>query len=981
MGLSELDKVYRFVVRPQAKNDPRSSGYLADAHSSGLQQVQGIACHDLYFIRGDLNTQQIEQLANQLLHDPVTQQVEAAQLKTPGEDDESGEELRRSGEIIEVALRPGVTDPVAEQILRAAKLININSINAASTGQRFVVKGENINEEMLNLLAVRLFANDVIQRYTLGEIVPVFSEAAESSARVEELRLRGISDEELLQISNERRAALNLDEMKAIQAYCEAEQRDVTDIEFEMLAQTWSEHCVHKTFKSRVTVQQDGQKDERFPDEYDHLFNQTVRAATRDVNADWVLSAFRDNAGIIAFDDELELSFKVETHNHPSAIEPFGGANTGIGGVIRDVIGVSAKPIAATDILCFGPQDTELRDLPAGVLHPRRIKSGVVAGIEDYGNKIGIPTVNGAIWYDPGYTANPLVFCGCVGLAPRNSNPRAVHFGDHIIVLGGRTGRDGLRGATFSSMTMDAQTGEVSGASVQIGAPIVEKGLVDVLTLARDRKLYNAITDCGAGGLSSAVGEMASECGGDVQLAQVPLKYPGLAPWEIWLSEAQERMVVAVSAEKLAALQALCDLYDVEMTDIGTFNDSGRTRVFYQDQKILDLDNHFLHEGLPQRHYQALVRSPQYAAGWRNPHSHEVSVNIAQTLLGLLAHPNIASKESVIRVYDHEVQGGTVVKPLSGIQHDGPSDGCVIKPLTGKGKEAFVLSTGINPEFGKLDVYEMTLLVIDEAVRNAVACGVDPQKVAILDNFCWGDPNRPEIMGDLVQSAQACYTGALRYGTPFISGKDSFNNEYLGSDGNRHAIPPTLLISAMGLMPTWEQAITMDLKKAGNLLYLVGDFQPVFGGSHFNLANSTLAVQEGVPLCSPLNPRVYGALYTAISGRMVQACHDLSEGGLGVAVAEMAMAGRLGLSLELKGTEVLRNLFGETGGCLVVEVKPEDQAAFETILTGYPSNRIGRVQEQPVLTVNFNQKIILELSVASMLRAWKDGTVEGQVLA
>ena len=318
-------------------------------------------------------------------------------------------------------------------------------------------------------------------------------------------------------------------------------------------------------------------------------------------------SAFVDNAGIIDFDDTYEVSFKVETHNHPSAIEPFGGANTGVGGVIRDVLGVSAKPIANTDVLCFGPQDTPVDSLPEGVLHPRRIQSGVVAGVQDYGNKIGIPTVNGAILYDPGYTANPLVFCGCVGLAPKGSHPRQPQAGDRVIVLGGRTGRDGLRGATFSSMTMDAQTGEVSGASVQIGDPITEKGLIEVLLRARDQRLYHAVTDCGAGGLSSAVGEMSSTIGADVELKRVRLKYAGLAPWEIWLSEAQERMVFAVPAENVPALQAICDTFDVNLTDIGEFTGSGRLVVRYNGKPVLDLENRFLHEGIPQRQLRAKI--------------------------------------------------------------------------------------------------------------------------------------------------------------------------------------------------------------------------------------------------------------------------------------------------------------------------------------------------------------------------------------
>lgn len=978
MGFIETGAVHRFIVRPLASMDPRSLGYLADAHALGFSRVTEVHCYDIYFIRGSLQPEQVRLLADKLLHDPVTQRVEAARLPNGAAPDEAPSAGRAGGDgcegrSVEVALRPGVTDPTAAQIVRAAHLIGLDNINAASTGLRFVVKGQDISDDDLRTLAEKLFANAVIQQYALGEIEPSFPEEAQSSGLVELIPLRGLSDEALLAVSTDRRAALNLDEMRAVRAYCEREHRDLTDVEFEMIAQTWSEHCVHKTFKSQVDVTFSSGSQPEGKVHYDHLFNETIRAATRAVNKPWVRSAFRDNAGIIDFDGEYELSFKVETHNHPSAIEPFGGANTGIGGVIRDVIGVSAKPIASTDVLCFGPADAKLDELPAGVLHPRRIASGVVAGIQDYGNKMGIPTVNGAVWYDPGYTANPVVFCGSVGLAPVDSHPRDSRDGDHIIVLGGRTGRDGLRGATFSSMTMDAQTGAVSGASVQIGAPIVEKGLVDVLMLARDRKLYHAITDCGAGGLSSAVGEMISETGGDVQLADVPLKYPGLAPWEIWLSEAQERMVIAVPVENLTALADLCAVYEVEMSDIGRVTTSGRTRVSYGDQVVLDLENQFLHEGLPQRHYQALVKPVQAFDGAHPRPVKAPDGGYEATLLKLLAHPNIASKEKIIRVYDHEVMGATVVKPLTGVCHDGPSDAAVIKPVCGLTDTAFVLSAGLNPEYGKLDPYTMTLLAIDEAVRNAVACGADPERIAILDNFCWGDPTRPETMGDLVQSARACYDGAVRYGTPFISGKDSFNNEYLGGDGQRHAIPPTLLISAIGIMEDWRTAMTMDLKKPGDLLYLVGHFEPAFGGSHYNLACPADAVAEAVPPAGAGNPDVYKKLHAALRTGLAAACHDLSEGGLAVSAAEMALASRLGLTLTLKEGDPTRTLFGETGGCLLVEVHPELRADFETALSGLPFHQIGRVIAEPVLRVEFGGQTILKTHIEQLVKAWQGG--------
>ncbi len=555
--------VYRFVVRFNQVDDPRSAALLGDARALGFEQLKLITCSDLYFIEGQLSEAECNQLALDLLIDPVAQTAEWRPLPAAPVPVEDGAVL------VDVALRPGVTDPVADEIVRAARELGIGKVQRASTGLRYLIRGT--DAATANQVAQRLLANMVIHRWAVGEIEPSFPSEAASSGEVETIHiLQG--DAGLLAISKERRAALDLAEMQAIRAYCEREGRDLTDVEFEAIAQTWSEHCGHKTFKGRITIDCGDGRQEII----DSLYKTYIRGATEEIRAPWVLSSFVDNAGIIDLDGENEVSFKVETHNHPSAIEPFGGANTGVGGVIRDVIGVSHKPIANTDVLCFGMQNATFDELPAGVIHPRRIMSGVVAGVQDYGNKMGIPTVNGAVLFDPGYAANPLVFCGTVGIAPKGLHPRGGRQGDRVIVLGGRTGRDGLRGATFSSMTMDAQTGEVSGSSVQIGNPIVEKGLVDAILPARDLHLYKAITDCGAGGLSSAVGEMASEIGAEVDLTDVRLKYPGLAPWEIWLSEAQERMVLAVPPANLPKLQELCDTYNVELTDIGDFHRFGQ---------------------------------------------------------------------------------------------------------------------------------------------------------------------------------------------------------------------------------------------------------------------------------------------------------------------------------------------------------------------------------------------------------------------
>ena len=967
--------VHGFIVGTRLAADPAAAGLLADAHALGVTGLERIGCYTLYFVEGHVRAPELDRLAAELFGDPV------ALNSAPRSDGDGVVSFNGASQrtyIIETALRPGVTDPVADQIARYARLLGIVGVERAATGRRFVLHGT-LSQAELEFLARRLLSNPVIHHYAFGAIEPSFPQTIAASGQVEILPLRELEEAELFALSTDRRAALDLPEMRAIQSYYRSEGRDPTDVEFETIAQTWSEHCVHKTFKALIEVRGqtsdvgDARSDVRPPTsdfQINGLLRTYLKAATDKIAAPWVRSAFVDNAGILDFDDEFEVSFKVETHNHPSAIEPFGGANTGVGGVIRDVLGVSARPIAATDVLCFGPLQagTAGSPLPEGVLPPRLVRSGVVAGVRDYGNKIGLPTVNGAIWYDPGYTANPLVFCGCVGLAPKGRHPRTPQPGDRVIVLGGRTGRDGLRGATFSSMTMDAQTGSVAGASVQIGDPIVEKGLIEVITLARDAGLYHAITDCGAGGLSSAVGEMASHIGADVDLAAVRLKYPGLAPWEIWLSEAQERMVLAVAPEQVQALQAIADTFDVELTEIGVFTGAGRLRVRHGERPVLDLENTFLHDGIPQRQLCAEVAAPARATKT----TQAADVDLSETLLKLLAHPNIATKADVVRTYDHEVQGGTVVKPLTGAQNDGPSDACVLKPLGTAGLRGLVLSNGLNPEYGKRDAYNMAWSVVDEAIRNVVAVGADPTRIALLDNFCWGDPRRPETLGALVEAVRGCHDAALHYAAPFVSGKDSLNNEYLGSDGQRHAIPPTLLISALGIIADVTKAVTMDLKEVGNAVYLLGGAAPVFGGSHFRLLNVAAMdapAVEAVPGPEPAAPALYRALHEAMQSGLVRACHDLSEGGLAVAAAEMCIGGRLGLSLKVASDNAAAELFGESNGRLLAEVRTEDCAAFETAFAGLAARRIGEVVADGELTISVGNER-LALSVDQLVGAW-----------
>jgi phosphoribosylformylglycinamidine synthase len=692
----------------------------------------------------------------------------------------------------------------------------------------------------------------------------------------------------------------------------------------------------------------------------DGLLRTYIRAATDAVYPSWLHSAFVDNAGIIAFDDQHDLAFKVETHNHPSALEPFGGANTGVGGVVRDILGVSARPIAATNVLCFGPQDYPHSKLPPGLLHPQRIASGVVAGIGDYGNKLGLPTVNGAVLYDEGYLGNPLVFCGCAGLLPVGSHPTTPQAGDKVVVLGGRTGRDGLHGATFSSAELTHDTSETAGSAVQIGDPITEKGLIELIEAARDAALYTAITDCGAGGLSSAVGEMGEALGVDVELTHVPLKYPGLVPWEIWLSEAQERLVLAVPSTNLPRLQELAKLWEVEVSVLGEFTGDGDLRVRYEGNLVAELPMEFLHDGLPRRHLQALWREPAL------PPAPKIAEAAGDLLLRMLAHPTIASKEEIVRRYDHEVRGGTLVRPFGGPHMDGPNDAAVLKPLgTWDHPKAFALSVGINPQIGRNDPYAMAVSVIDEAIRNAVAVGADPDQLAILDNFCWGNPTLPDRLGALVRTCQGCYDGALAYRAPFISGKDSLYNEYNGTP-----IPGTLLISAIAIVPDMNCTVTASAKSAGNLLYLVGTTRDELGGSLLHaLYGSTAGKAPGLPTDGLVT---YRRLHQAMCAGLIRACHDLSEGGLAVALAEMALGGRLGIEVDIASQALspLSFLFAESNGRLVIEVRPGDAAALESLLAGVPFARLGVVTSTSQLVVAVDGKTEIDLAVADLVNAW-----------
>ena len=981
--------IYRVEVttRPGLR-DGRGESILRQAAALGIEGLQSVVVYDLYFLEGALDEAAVCHLADTLLHDPVAEVANV--VPWPPSSERQPAHPAPHAPFIEVTLLPGVTDSVAESLLQGARLIGVAGLARAATGRRYEIQGH-LTDAAIHRLAEDLLVNTVIQSYSVNQfLAPPFLPVQAVDETVAVIPLTGAGDQELEALSRTRRLSLDLAEMQAIQAYYRRQGREPTDVELEMLAQTWSEHCVHKTFRATINyieVDAEGRPIPGSERQIESLLKTCLMAATEKVGKPWLRSAFVDNAGIIAFNGHFDLAFKVETHNHPSALEPFGGANTGVGGVIRDIIGVSAWPIANTDVLCFGPPDLPFSSLPAGVLHPRRIAEGVTAGIEDYGNKMGIPTVNGAILYDPGYTANPLVFCGCLGLVPRGAHRRAPQAGDLIVVLGGRTGRDGLRGATFSSMEMDHQTEQVAGSAVQIGHPINEKKLLEAVMAARDEGLYHAITDCGGGGLSSAVGEMASELGAEVYLDRVPLKYAGLQPWEIWLSEAQERMVLAVPAENWPRLQEICQGWDVEATVLGHFTGDGRLTLRYGQRVVGELDCDFLHHGIPRRHLRAVWQAPC------SPRAGQPAPDLAEALLTLLALPETRSKEDVVRRYDHEVQAATVVKPFVGRNNAGPSDAAVLDLafVTGDhmaedgGERAthrgVALACGINPHYGLYDPYAMAWAAVDEAVRNCVAVGADPDYIALLDNFCWGNPNLPDRLGGLMRCALGCHDAAIAYGTPFISGKDSLNNEYMGQDGTRRAIPGTLLISAVGIVPDVRHSVTMDLKSPGNLLYVVGVTRAELGGSSYERTYGPVDVPGAGTVPQPTGQAMacYRALHQAMRQGLVRACHDCSEGGLAVALAEMALAGGCGAVVRLAdlpraGDVLCDNVaaFSESLGRMVVEVAPEDVAPFEALFSGLPLARVGFVTaEQYVWLLGLGGNLVLEAPLAAIEQAWR----------
>ena len=777
-----------------------------------------------------------------------------------------------------------------------------------------------------------------------------------------EINILDANEKDLLRISEELGLALNLQEMKALQEYFAKKGRNPTDVELQTFGQTWSEHCFHKTFKG-VIVTSEGER-------INSLFKTYIAKASEELRKPWCISIFEDNAGIIRFEGDVAVAVKVETHNHPSAIEPFGGAATGTGGVIRDVLGVWAEPIACTDILGFGPLDYDFSKLPPGVKHPKYVYRGVVAGIGHYGNNMGIPTVNGAIYFDESYVGNVVVYCGCIGILPVDRYIKDAKPGHIIVLAGGRTGRDGIHGVTFASLELTEESEKVSRPAVQIANPIEEEKLARAIITIRDLKLASSITDLGGGGLSSAVGETAHKfgCGAYVELDKVPLKYPRISPWEIYISESQERMLLTVPPENLKRVLEIFESENVEATAIGRLTEDETLRIVYKDHLVAELDMDFLFSPPLVQRFAVWKKSNYEEPIFEEP------TDLTEILLRILSSPNVASKEAVIRTYDHEVKGNTVIKPLCG-NNDGPSDAAVLKPLDDSWR-GLVISCGMNPQYGKIDPYWMAASAIDEAIRNNISVG--GRRIALLDNFVWGSPEKPDRLGGLVRACKACYRFAKGFGAPFISGKDSLYNESpLGP------VTPTLLITAVGVIPDIRKAVTADLKHPGDPIYLLGRTYFELGGSEYYRLRGFVGMSVPKVRLEEARATMKG-LIKAIDSGCVKACHDLSEGGLGVAAAEMAFSGGLGLEIWLdrvvKSDDLQRDdyiLFSESNNRFLVEVPQNRKEEFERIMEGAVYSLIGRTKRERSLSVyGLKGMKVVEADLDNMMMAWKR-TLEG----
>lgn len=910
---------------------------LNDIKQEGFE-VKKVKITKVYYLKGKLSPKELKKVIH-ILVDPLVEEVCSE---------------RKNRKSIEIRYNPGVTDPEAEWLKKSLleSGIKIMDINIS---HKYTFKGRVGKDEMMKIAREFLY-NPLIQ-HIASEDEEVFPSHPKYKFKLIKTDIFSYPPSQLLRISEEKGWYLSLDELERIKKYFEKVKRVPTDVEMETIAQTWSEHCKHKTFRGIIIL---GNKKVR-------IFDDMIKNVTESLKLPWCLSVFSDNSGVVEFDEEYGITFKVETHNHPSAIEPYGGAATGVGGVIRDCLGtgVGAKPILNTDVFCFAMPDISLKEIPADILHPKRILKGVVRGVRDYGNRMGIPTASGAIFFNNHFLYNPLVFVGTVGLIKKRNIKKEVKEGQKIYLVGAKTGRDGIHGATFSSAPLKDKTRTKYGSAVQIGNPIEEKVLRDFILLAAEKNLIEAITDCGGGGLSSAIGEMTANTGARVHLDKVPLKYTGLSYTEIWISESQERMVIFTT--KGEKLKKLAQEIGIECTEIGEVTGNKKLLLFYKDHKVGELDMEFLHHGIPYPKKTAYIK----------PRVKEEELpripDQRDALIWILSHPTVASKEWVIKQYDHEVGGRTFLKPLS--KNDAPMDAVVLKPLYYSDK-GIAVSEGLNPLYGLYDPYRMGCAVVDEVVRNLLCVGGVLERIALLDNFCAGDAQDPYILGELTKTAEGLKDTALFYRIPFISGKDSLNNFFV-LQNKKINIPTTILVSGVTIIPDVSNVISSNLKREGNLIYIIGETAEETGGSMIALYKNKYG--KNVPkVLHQAFIRNYKKLENAIRKGLVSSLHDISEGGIGVAICEMCIGGKRGVELNLSNIPLRSNvrddllLFSESQGRIIAEVSEENKKDFEEEMQGASFALIGKVRKDNLIIFE-NKNFSFTIKVEEVEKAWKNG--------
>jgi len=910
---------------------------------------------------------------------------------------------------VAVGYKPGVTDPVGKSARVAIEDLLGRPLGEGAhvyTARLYLLSG--VTREGAERIARSLLANEVIERVSLSTWAEWSASPPDLSVPrviehpprpVETVNLE-LDDAGLARLSRERLLALSLEEMRVLRDFYRGAAADArraeaglgaapTDVELECLAQTWSEHCKHKIMNATLTYVEPGRPAEVIRSLFKTFIRGTTEAVDRRIREregkSWLVSVFHDNAGVIAATESYHLVYKVETHNSPSALDPYGGAMTGIVGVNRDPFGtgMGSDLLANTWGYCFGPPDWK-GQLPPGLLHPRRIRDGVHAGVIDGGNQSGIPYARGFEVFDERFLGKPLVYCGTVGRMPvrvagRPGHEKAARPGDRIVMVGGRIGKDGIHGATFSSAEL---TEESPVQAVQIGDPITQKMMFDFLLEAREQGLYSAITDNGAGGLSSSVGEMARQPGGArLDLSSAPLKYQGLAPWEILVSEAQERMTLAVPPDRLADLLELAGRREVEATDLGAFTEERYFRVLHGGRTVALIPMDFLHEGDPEM---------QVAAEWPGEAPSEMAAppppattEEGNALVGeFLARDNLRSVELVARSYDHEVKGLTVVKPWIGAHRDVPADASVLLIAHDAGNAGYALAEGVFPAYSDHDAHAMAQAGVDLAVRRVVAAGARLDRVALLDNYCWPDPlegpSNPDARlkaAQLVRASRGLSEICLAYGTPLISGKDSMKNDAVVG-GRRISIPPTLLASAIALVPDVRRALTLEAGGAGEVLFVVGETADELGGSEWAEARGERGGR--VPRCRP-GPFLlrYQAVAAMAADGLLAAAHAPGRGGLLPSLFFLARAASLGLAVDLArapcagrpGWEAL--LFGESAGRLLLAVRPERAVEVERRLTGVPWARLGTYDGSGRLRVSLDGRVLVDAAVEDLTRAWK----------